>query len=283
MASGAADVYGFTTEEVALACASHNTTQLHQAIVSSMLGKIRLGERDLMCGFTSPLDEEERARITLGDARPSRITCECSGEHEGMLAACRYAGWETTDYIAGEHPVQEQIRAIVAAAWGVAPSELHVATDGCSIPTFGAPIGAFAFAYAVLADPDGAHWEGEPAWRSALHRLREAMLLHPNLISGEGEFDTSIICATDDQAAAKLGAEGLLCLAIPGKGLGVAISGAGGSSGSTGPAAVAVLEELELVNEVVIDRLRRRLCPPVETFTGHEVGATRPALQLHHP
>ena len=64
--SGAADAYGFTVEELALACASHNATERHQAVVSSMLAKAGLHESDLQCGIAPPLDEEEKARLTLG-------------------------------------------------------------------------------------------------------------------------------------------------------------------------------------------------------------------------
>lgn len=283
VANGAADAYGFTTQEIALACASHNATERHQAIVSSMLEKIGLSERDLRCGYSPPLDEEERARITLGLKEPTQIRCECSGEHAGMLAACRHAGWPISDYIARDHPLQLEIRSIVAAACGLAASELEVATDGCSIPTFGAPIRTFAFAYAVLANPDAAAWEGSSSYRAALLRLREAMALNPELISGDGEIDTTIMTATEGRVIAKLGAEGLLCLAIPEHELGVAISDAGGSTRGLGPAAIAVLEEFGIGDASTRDGLREQLCPPVQAFVGAPVGETRPALKLQRP
>lgn len=280
LASGAADAYGFTTEEIALSAASHNATPRHQAIVASMLEKAGLNEGDLRCGFSTPLDEEEGARITLGRARRSQVACECSGEHAGMLAACRFSGWAIDDYIAPDHPLQRLIRSIVAAACGVDPSSLEEATDGCSIPTFGAALQDFARAYAVLADPDHAGWTGEPAWREALRRIREAVLLHPELVSGEGEIDTALMAETGGLVLAKLGAEGLLCLAIPDRGVGIAISDVGGSTRSLGPAALAVLEELKVIDGPTRDRLWERLCPPVETFVGESVGATRPAVDL---
>ena len=86
VASGAADAYGFTTEERVLASASHNATERHQAVVASMLRKAGLRESDLQCGIASPLDEKEKARVTLGLIEPSLVQCECSGKHAGMLA-----------------------------------------------------------------------------------------------------------------------------------------------------------------------------------------------------
>ena len=47
LVSGAADRFGFTDEEVALACASHNGEPIHTEIVASMLEKIGLGPEAL--------------------------------------------------------------------------------------------------------------------------------------------------------------------------------------------------------------------------------------------
>ncbi len=280
VASGAADAFGFTTEELALATASHNATGRHQAVVASMLTKAGLRESDLQCGIAPPLDEDEKARVTLGLIPPTLIQCECSGKHSGMLVTCRHQGWPIEDYLEPDHPLQREIKAIVAAACGVPAETLDVATDGCSLPTFGAPLRAFATAYAVLADPDGAPWERPTAERSALRRLREAIVTHPELVSGEGEIDTTIMRVTDGAVVAKLGAEGLLCMAVPGRRLGIAISDSGGSTRSLGPAAVATLESLGLVDDDTIGTLQEELCPPVTNFAGKTVGETRSVLRL---
>lgn len=281
--SGAADAFDFSTEELALACASHNSTERHQRVVASMLEKAELFESDLRCGFSPPLDEEEAARFTLGLIEPTQIRCECSGEHAGMLAACRHAEWPLDSYIEADHPLQQEVQSIIAGACGLAPSALKTASDGCTIPTFGAPVRAFAFAYAVLADPEGAQWIGESQCRAALLRLRGAMILHPELISGDGEVDTVIMLETEGRVIAKLGAEGLLCLAIPEHRLGVAISDAGGSDRSLGPAVIAVLEQLDLEGATTLDKLREKLCPPIQNNAGDAVGETRPALKLEQP
>ncbi len=280
VASGAADAYGFTPEELALASASHNATMRHQAVVASMLMKAGLHESDLQCGIAPPLDEEEKARVTLGLTQPSLIQCECSGKHAGMLATCRHQGWPIENYLEPGHPLQQEIRAILAAACGVPAETFDVATDGCSLPTYGAPLRAFATAYAVLADPDGARWEGLPAYRAALLRLRKAIVAHPDLVSGDGEIDTTIMRVTGGKVMAKLGAEGLLCMAIPDLRLGVAISDSSGSERGLGPGAVAVLGELDLLDDATLTALRQELCPPVQSFAGQPVGEIKQVLTL---
>ena len=281
VASGAADAFGFTTEELALASASHNATERHQAVVASMLEKAGLRESDLQCGIAPPMDEEEKARVTLGLVEPSLIQCECSGKHAGMLATCRHQGWPIENYLDLDHPLQQEIRAITAAACGVPADTLDVAIDGCSLPTYGAPLRAFATAYAVLADPDGARWDGSQPYRAALQRMREAIVKHPELVSGDGEIDTTIMRITRGKVVAKLGAEGLLCMAIPDHHLGVAISDGGGSERGLGPGAVAVLGQLELVDDSTLSTLREELCGAVTNFAGLNVGEIRPVVTLN--
>ena len=278
--SGAADAFGFTTEELALACASHMGTPRHQAIVAAMLAKAGVTDGDLRCGLDPPLDEEEKAKVLLGLKPPSQIQCECSGEHAGMLAACRAAGWPVEDYVARDHPLQVEIRSIVAAVCGLAPEALAIGTDGCGIPTFGATLRDFAMAYAVLADPEGARWDGTAAQRTALLRLRAAMAAHPELIDDDGTLDTDIIRLTGGRVIAKLGAEGLLTLAVPDRRLGVAISDAGGSQRGLGPAAVAVLEQLGLADDRAVAAIRERHSGAVTNFAGDAVGEIRPVMTL---
>jgi len=263
-----------------MVCASHSGTARHQAVVASILAKAGVAEPDLRCGLDPPLDEEEKARVLLGVVPPSQVQCECSGEHAGMLAACRAAGWPTDDYVAVDHPLQVEIRSIVAAACGVPPESLVIGTDGCGIPTFGATARAFAFAYAVMADPEGARWAGSIEQRAALLRLRGAMAAHPELVDVDGTLDTDIMRETGGKVIAKLGAEGLLTLAVPERRLGVAISDAGGSQRGLGPAAVAFLEQLGLADAGAIAAIREAHSGAVTNFAGETVGEIRPAMTL---
>src|SRR5215217_3940810 len=138
--SGAADRFGFDGAETALGCASHNASIEHQRRVAGMLEKIGLGEEHLRCGFSPPADEREAARLTLGIKRASQIQCECSGEHAGMLAACVHLGYPVEGYNERDHPLQRRVLEIVASALRLDPGEIALGVDGCSLPTFGAPL-----------------------------------------------------------------------------------------------------------------------------------------------
>jgi len=56
--SGAADAFGFTEREVALACSSHDSTPDHQRGVTRMLEKAGLHDEDLRCGISLPVESD---------------------------------------------------------------------------------------------------------------------------------------------------------------------------------------------------------------------------------
>jgi L-asparaginase II len=278
--SGAADAFEFGPEDLALACASHDATPAHQRGVARMLAKFGLDEDALRCGVSPPPDPQEAARITLGLKAQSQLQCECSGEHAGMLATCLHLDYPLQPYTEPDHPLQRRIREIVAQVLRLPEDDLVTGTDGCRIPTFAAPVRSFAVAYATLADPRQAPEGTGRELAKPLERLRQAMTAHPILIGGEETLDSDIMALSEGRIVAKLGAEGLLCLAVPERGLGIAIAADDGSSRALGPAAVAVIEQLELAQPAILDTLRERHVETVKTFAGEVVGAMRPAFQL---
>ena len=278
--SGAADTFELGPEDLALACASHDATPAHQRGVARMLAKIGLDEDALRCGVSPPPDAQEAARITLGLKAQSQLQCACSGEHAGMLATCLHLDYPLQSYTEPDHPLQRRIREIVARVLRLPEDDLVTGTDGCRIPTFAAPVRSFAVAYATLADPRQAPKGTGSELAKPLERLRQAMTAHPILVGGEETLDSDIMALSEGRIVAKLGAEDLLCLAVPERGLGIAIAAADGSSRALGPAAVAVIEQLELAQPAILDTLRERQVETVKTFAGEVVGAMRPAFQL---
>ena len=245
-----------------------------------MLAKIGLHEEDLRCGISTPVDEQERARSVLGLVWPSQVQCECSGEHAGMLAACKHLGYPLDTYVEQDHPLQRRILEIITTVLGMDQDEVILGTDGCSIPTFAAPIRRFAIAYAALAAPERALADGGRGLAQPIDRLRAAMVAYPVMIGNEGVLDTEIMQASSGRIVAKLGAEGLLCLAAPERGLGIAIAADDGMQRGLGPAAIATLEQLGLADDEMLCPLREQFASAVPSFKGEPVGAIRPALQL---
>ena len=57
----------------------------------------------------------------------------------------------------------------------------------------------------------------------ALDRLRAAMTAYPENVAGHGQLVTDLMALSDGRIVAKSGAEGLICLAVPERDLGIAI------------------------------------------------------------
>jgi L-asparaginase II len=278
--SGAADRFGFTPAELALCCASHNAELHHQEQVAAMLAKLGLTETALQCGMPLPSDDGEKGIVLAGIRPRSPLQCDCSGKHTGMLAVSLQLGYPIVNYLDPAHPLQQRIKGIISEVCRVPVDEMKLATDGCSLPTFGASIRAFATAYAALAAPEQVPEGAGRDHAQALNRLRGAMIAHPENVAGEGEFVTDLITLSNGAIVAKSGAEGLLCMAIPGQGLGMAIRIADGSFRAHPVIAASVLEQLNLVGSSVIANILDRQNPEIRNHNGRLVGELRPAFQL---
>ena len=257
---GVTDRFGFTSEELALVCASHSSEPAQVARVRELLGKIGCSERDLLCGPHPPLSERVAQDYATRGLRLTAVFSNCSGKHAGMLALARHHGWPTEFYIRPEHPVQQRCLREVSRWTDVGVADVRTATDGCGVVCFGIPLRNMALAYARLANAEVGTRNAEQAGgrpdtnergllfrvpRSAF-RVVEAMLRHPDLIAGEGRPCTELMRAHPGRVVVKVGAEGVYCALLPRDGLGVAIKVADGHALASALALAAVLEQLGL-------------------------------------
>ena len=278
--SGAADAFGLTPAELALCCASHHGSPDHQRQVAAMLAKFGLSAGDLQCGCPLTIDEDEAARIVLGLAERSPLQCDCSGKHAGMLATIVHQGLSRHDYLEPGHPLQQRILGIMAEVLRLPRDSIVLGTDGCSLPTFGAPLRAFASAYAALASPGRVPAGAGREHAVALDRLRAAMTAHPENVSGKGSLVADLMGLSAGRVVAKSGAEGLLCLAIPERELGIAIRVADGSFRAHPVVAAATLEQLGILDAATRDAILARHSPELRNHNGRLIGEMRPAFQL---
>src|SRR5690606_9814875 len=137
--------------ELALACASHHGEDAHVEGVGHFLERLGLSAADLECGAHQPADATARAALRAAGREPSPLHNNCSGKHSGMLSVALAMGVPTEGYVGREHAVQQAVRAAVEAVIGEPLSEERCGTDGCSIPTWAAPLRAFARGFARMA------------------------------------------------------------------------------------------------------------------------------------
>jgi len=247
---GAADRFSFTSEELALVCASHSSEPGQVARVRELLGKIGCSERDLVCGPHPPLSERVAQDYATRGLRLTAVYSNCSGKHAGMLALARHHGWPTQFYTRPEHPVQQRCLREVARWTDVAAADIRTATDGCGVVCFGIPLRSMALAYARLAIADFglriADSKGARPIRNPQSAIVQSMMRHPELLAGDGRPCTEMMRAHPGRVIVKVGAEGVYCAVLPRDGLGVAIKVADGHAVASALAMAAVLEQLGL-------------------------------------
>lgn len=203
-----AEVAALTDAELALGTASHSGEPGHVAGVEALLARFRLGADALQCGAHLPMHEPS-ARLA---AEARAVHNNCSGKHTFMLAACHARGWEP-DYRPLAHPLQAANRRRIDEVAGHAHD---TAVDGCSVPTFHAPLSAQARAWGALA-------EAMAAGDGLLARVGWAIQRQPWFMSGTGRLDEAAIRGASEPMAGKIGAEGLFCVALPARRLSLAV------------------------------------------------------------
>jgi L-asparaginase II len=273
---GAVERFGVTAPELALCCGSHAGTPAHVAAAESILARAGCTADALACGPHAPFDDAARRVLEDAGLAPGRLHNNCSGKHAGMLLLARARGWDTDGYHQLEHPVQGRMLAEVAR-WTQLPQEaVGVGTDGCGVATFALPLRHMARAYAALA---AAVRAGDPGPA----RVVDAMTAHPEMVAGEGRICTELSRVAEGRVFAKIGAEGVYCVGVPGAELGIALKVEDGAQRAVGPAIIAVLRELDLISEDDLGRLHTFVFPEIVNTRGETVGQLRPRISLASP
>jgi len=285
VASGAADRFGFTEEEIALACASHSGEPIHTEGAASMLRKIGLGPQALKCGVHEPFSVEETRRLREKGEEPNVLQNNCSGKHAGMLALALHLGAPTETYDEPANPVQLAAGKTVARFSDIAIEDIAVGTDGCGVPVFGITVKAMALMYARLVAPPA---EFDEEIRNACARIVAAMTSHPELIGGTtGRLDTEIMRAAPGRLVSKVGAEGVYTVAVlPCKdwprGLGLALKIEDGDDHRARPTVVIEsLRQLGILADESLEAVARYAFFPVRNRRGDVVGEVTPEFKLN--
>ncbi len=221
----------WTDLELAVGASSHTGQPSHVELVGGILGRLRLGEEHLYCGPDWPGNNAAKAAAHRASDVPRAIWNNCSGKHAFMAGACGSCGWDA-DYRPPEHPLQVAIRQRVEERAG---TRVDAVVDGCGVPCFVLPITSMARAWAEL---------GRAVERGdgLLGRIGAAMAAHPVEAGGTHRIDTDTMALARRRVVAKIGAVGLMCVAVPGDDAAVVLKVASGNDLARAVALGAVME-----------------------------------------
>ena len=283
VASGAADRLGLSAAELAIACASHNGEALHTQTVAALLAKAGLDVAALECGTHWPYFDSASRALAAQGLEPNALNNNCSGKHAGFLClACAMHGsvdlrQYARGYVHARHPVMREVTAALQTSTGFDLSNAPQGMDGCSIPTFAIPLRNLAQAFARVGTGIGL----SASHAQAAKRLRRAVASAPFMVAGTGRFDTRVMERLGERVFCKVGAEGVFCAALPGRGLGVAIKiDDGNTARACEVVMAAVIEAFVALDDGEATFMRSLSDARLSNWNGIEVGRLRAATVL---
>lgn len=290
---GGVEHYGYTQAELALSCASHETSQMHLDTVQTMQKKIGVGEQYLQCGPHLPGDAAKLREVIKNDIRLTANFNNCSGKHTSMLAFAKMRGLPLENYLTFDHPIQLDIRRTLAEMCMMNEEDIELGIDGCSAPNFALPLFNAALGMARMCDPRELH----QTRALACQKITSAMSAHSEMVSNYGEFDCEVMRVGAGNIITKRGAEGFQIIGLmPGvirdRGVGIAFKVTDGDKSSmnnnleTGArvrpsVSLEILRQLGALNETQLTQLAK--FGPEKTlknYAGLVTGKSRPVFNL---
>lgn len=225
--------------ELAISTASHLGTKGHVELVQSVLEKYGFSSSDLGCPRAWPANPEARAQVSA----PAREFMNCSGKHASFLAACKVAGWDPSNYLSPEHPLQKLIAEVIAE---YTEEELgEPTTDGCGAPLFAVSSAGLARAIARVAKEET--------------ELTQAMIDHAWVVGDHNNPDEHVL---KHGMLAKIGAEGVFVIGTR-DGYGVSVKIADGALRAAPAVALKILVNQGLLSVEEFESLNQKVTPKV--------------------
>ncbi len=267
--------FGFTPQQTALLCASHNGEDMHITQVDDMLRKIGQPHTVLQCGCHVPL------RFSYGGlAPPAGLQFDerhnnCSGKHTGFVAFCLQHGLSLANHLAADHPLQVAIKHQIMRVTGASQSQLVAGTDGCSAPNYAMPLSKLAYAFARLAS--GAH---DSEFGEQFSVLASAMGQHPEMVSGTGRNDLAFTHAGRGDWITKIGADGVQVIASISRREAIAVKVISGHMPALYAAAVETMQQLGWLSDQQGELLKPWSHQTLLNARGIVVGEVKPCFTL---
>jgi L-asparaginase II len=273
IAAGARERFALEPHEIAVMAASHAGQPFHIDAVRSILRKIGMHESALQCGPHPPYNEKAAEQLRAAGITPGPVYNNCSGKHAGILALCVLVGADPSTYLDAQNPAQRRILELCARVSGQHVDDFVLGVDGCGIPVYATPLRNAALSFMHFATLEGIN-ERDGA---ALRIVRDAMIAHPEYVSGTGEFDARLMLAGGGSVASKSGAEGVHGAAFIGAGVGLVCKVLDGTARGRAPAVLGIARHLDLLSEHALTDLADLECPIVYNRGGRPVGEVRAA------
>lgn len=274
--TGIAEEFRLDLKEIALMISSHSGEKEHIEVLKSLMDKIGVVDEALECGIAEPVNKDVLKELFSAGLSITKLHCNCSGKHLGFIAASKVMGYPLEGYHRPDHPMQKSVRKVVAEFSGAQPDLIINGIDGCSVPVYAIPLKNMAISYANLCNPG---FKGGK-YNKSQNYVTSAMTMYPEMIAGKGRIDTELMKRCGSRVIGKIGAEGVYCAGILGKGMGVALKIEDGSFRAVGPAIMDLLLQLGVITENEAENMKEFWNPPILNNKGEVTGEIRSVFKL---
>jgi len=165
-----------------------------------------------------------------------------------MLAVCQQYGWPLHSYLRHHSAIQELILNTFGEILQMPGAEFIGVQDDCGAPTYYMQLSQMATLFAHLSSGENLH----------LERVSRAMTHYPEMVAGEGAFDTELMKASNGDVVTKSGAEGIQCIGRIGEGMGLAIKCLDGSKRAKYAVAIHLLMQMGWITPAMSDNLAEK-------------------------
>jgi len=270
--SGAAAQFQMSTEEIALACASHGAEQSHREVLTGWMRRVDLDESLLACGPSLPLHNDSAHQWLREGGQPMQHLHNCSGKHTGMLTLARHLGLTVDGYDEYTHQTQQLWMSVLSDLSGLDCNALPWDRDGCGLPALAMPLRDFARALSGFCAP-----EKQTATRAeAMSEILRCMNANPLMVAGSDRCCTATMQAHDDLVV-KTGAEGVFAAIAPSAKIAVALKIDDGATRAADAALGAVLKKLNILTPEQYESLHRWYSPEITNSQHRVVGKLAPS------
>jgi L-asparaginase II len=106
------------------------------------------------------------------------------------------------------------------------------------------------------------------------------MTMYPDMVAGKGRFDTELMNCYGDRLIGKMGAEGVYCVGIIGKSIGIALKVDDGNSRAISPSILELLLQMKTISKDEIMKLKHFWKPDILNHKNEKIGKIKTCFKL---
>ena len=256
--------YKLSDEELAVTCSTHMGKDTHVEVIHELLKKVGVKISDLQCEIATPQDAGTFEKMIIQGRRPSQIHNKFSGLHAGMLTMCKAKNEDAEDYVKALSSTHAKVLEVIKKYSG--SDKVLKETDCSGLDTYFLPMNKINKMYSALL-------KGEDEY---LTKVFQVVTDYPEMIAGEGNFDTEFIRLMKGNGLAKSGSNGTVAICVkPPKanGVNIVVKAIDGSTEAAVSMAIEIMKHLKVIDKKILDKLAEFHTPEYLDSLGNKTGS----------